>query len=128
MELQPCCQLRRHHARDHTALFTAIAARKATEAQEVLRGHLSRSLSLTGEMRLQHHIPWHVWRPESQACAHEPEGASRCRRRTPLKRRPEVVSRCGQRHPREGEMWLLLENASATAHRQMKLPRAGWIA
>ena len=39
---------------DHTALFTAIAARKAAVAQEVLRGHLSRSLSLTGEMRLQH--------------------------------------------------------------------------
>jgi DNA-binding GntR family transcriptional regulator len=39
---------------DHTALVKAIAARNAPEAQEVLRGHLSRSLSLTGEMRVQH--------------------------------------------------------------------------
>jgi len=39
---------------DHTALFAAIAARNAAGAQDVLRGHLSRSLSLTGEMRVQH--------------------------------------------------------------------------
>ena len=39
---------------DHMALFNAIADGNAGDAQGVLRGHLSRSLSLTGEMRLQH--------------------------------------------------------------------------
>lgn len=39
---------------DHAALVSAIAAQDAKKAQEVLRGHLSRSLSLTGAMRLEH--------------------------------------------------------------------------
>ena len=39
---------------DHSALVAAIAARDSVTAQEVLRGHLSRSLSLTGEMRREH--------------------------------------------------------------------------
>lgn len=39
---------------DHSALVAAIAARDPLKAQEVLRGHFSRSLSLTGEMRIEH--------------------------------------------------------------------------
>ena len=39
---------------DHRALVEAIAARDSVKAQEVVRGHLSRSLSLTGEMRREH--------------------------------------------------------------------------